>query len=191
MLIEIKCDKFKEQPRVFSAGLNVIVGSDDGGNSIGKSTFLMIIDFVFGGSDYLEKSIDVHKNIGEHDIFFAFKFNNEISRFCRNTLEKSIVYVCDEAYNKTRSITLDQYLDFLKNNYDVNYDQLSFRNEIGRFFRVYGRENLQEKKPIHAFHADNGLNCINSILKLFNKYFTISEAEDKCDSAQKEKKDRI
>ena len=188
MLIEIKCDKFKEQPQGFSAGLNVIVGSDDGGNSIGKSTFLMIIDYVFGGSDYLEKSIDVHKNIGEHDIFFAFKFNNEISRFCRNTLEKSIVYVCDEAYNKTRSITLDQYLDFLKNNYGVNYDQLSFRNEIGRFFRVYGRENLQEKKPIHAFHADNGLNCINSILKLFNKYFTISEAEHKYDSAQKEKK---
>ena len=65
MLIEIKCDKFKEQPQGFSSGLNVIVGSDDGGNSIGKSTFLMIIDFVFGGSDYLEKSIDVHKNIGE------------------------------------------------------------------------------------------------------------------------------
>jgi hypothetical protein len=62
----------------------------------------------------------------------------------------------------------------LKNNYSVNYDQLSFRNEIGRFFRVYGRENLQEKKPIHAFHADNGLNCINSILKLFDKYSTIS-----------------
>lgn len=39
MLIEIKCDKFKEQPQGFSAGLNVIVGSDDGGNSIGNRLF--------------------------------------------------------------------------------------------------------------------------------------------------------
>lgn len=188
MLIEIKCEKFRVQPQKFNSGLNVIIGSDDGGNSIGKSTFLMIVDFVFGGSDYLEKSIDVHKNIGEHDVFFAFQFNGRINRFCRNTLEKSIVYICDESYNKVSPITLEQYYDYLKNNYEVNYTQLSFRNEIGRFFRVYGRENLQEKKPMHSFYADNALNCINSLLKLFDKYSTIGEAEKKHDSANKEKK---
>ena len=64
MLLEIKCDKFRIQPTPFKLGLNVIEGSDDGGNSIGKSTFLMIIDFVLGGSDYLNKSLDVHSNIG-------------------------------------------------------------------------------------------------------------------------------
>ena len=115
MLLEIKCDKFKVQPQQFNAGLNIVVGSDDGGNSIGKSTFLMIVDFVFGGSDYLDVSTDVHKNIGEHDVFFAFKFNNEITYFYRNTLEKSIVYICDDSYNKIRTITLEQYFTFLKN----------------------------------------------------------------------------
>ena len=188
MLIEIKCDKFKFQPNNFNPGLNIIVGSDDGGNSIGKSTFLMIIDFVFGGSDYLEKSIDVHKNIGEHDVFFTFQFNDDIRRFCRNTLEQNIVYVCDESYNKISTITLDQYFDFLKNSYQINYPDLSFRNEVGRFFRIYGRENLQEKKPMHSFLADKGSNCIKSLLKLFDCYSTISEAEQKYDYCSKEKK---
>lgn len=188
MLLEIKCNEFKVQPLQFNSGLNVIVGSDDGGNSIGKSTFLMILDFVFGGSDYLDKSIDVQKNIGEHDVFFAFEFNNMVYHFCRNTLERSVVYICDESYNKLRAITLDKYFDFLKNNYNINNSELSFRNEVGRFYRIYGRENLQEKKPLHLFNADNALNCINSLLKLFDKYSKIIEAELKYNAIKKEKK---
>ena len=54
MLREIFCDQFISQgeirkPIVFHKGLNSILGSNTGSNSIGKSTFLMIIDFVFGG----------------------------------------------------------------------------------------------------------------------------------------------
>lgn len=188
MLLEIICDKFRDNPQIFKSGLNVVVGSDDGGNSIGKSTFLMIIDFVFGGSDYLDKSIDVHENIGKHDIYFAFKFGENISRFCRNTIEKSVIYVCDDTYKKIETVSLEKYFEFLKNNYGVNYAELSFRNEVGRFFRVYGRENLQEKKPMHSFLADNGSKCINSLLKIFDKYAIISESEHKYEDILKEKK---
>ena len=51
MLTEIQCDKFIKygQPRGkihFHKGLNAIIGDDNGSNSIGKSTFLMILDFV-------------------------------------------------------------------------------------------------------------------------------------------------
>lgn len=55
MLIEIYCEKFKtynNAPRgriTFKEGLNVVEGDDFGSNSIGKSTFLMCIDFAFGG----------------------------------------------------------------------------------------------------------------------------------------------
>ena len=54
MLVEIMCDEFKDHgtPRgriQLHAGLNTVMGSSSGSNSIGKSTFLMIIDFVFGG----------------------------------------------------------------------------------------------------------------------------------------------
>lgn len=188
MLIEIKCDQFKTQPKQFFPGLNIVVGSDDGGNSIGKSTFLMIVDFVFGGSDYIEKSTDVQANIGIHDICFAFKFDGKITYFCRNTLEKNIIYLCDELYVKKQKISIEEYLVFLKNQYKLNYCELSFRNEVSRFFRIYGRENLQEKKPLHLFHAESEQKCIDSMLKLFNKYDMIKEATTKYIELENEKK---
>ena len=78
MLTEIKCDKFVNQPIIkFHNGLNCILGDDDGSNSIGKSTSLMIIDFVFGGDTY-SKNIDVRNNVGNHRIEFKFSFGNNI-----------------------------------------------------------------------------------------------------------------
>lgn len=73
MLTEVFCDKFIKdgkvrQPIVFHPGLNVVLGNNQGSNSIGKSTFLMILDFVFGGSDYVERCADVLKHVGEHTI---------------------------------------------------------------------------------------------------------------------------
>ena len=80
MLVEIRCDKFishgkQRPPVVFKSGLNTVLGSETGSNSIGKSTFLMIVDFVFGGDDYVLKSTDVQTQVGPHSIQFAFEFN--------------------------------------------------------------------------------------------------------------------
>lgn len=63
MLVEIYCDKFKTggkdgkiRPAIkFHKGLNAVMGDSNRSNSIGKSTLLMIIDFVFGGEDYIQK----------------------------------------------------------------------------------------------------------------------------------------
>ena len=68
MLVEIYCNKFKTggkdgevRPVIkFHKGLNAIIGDDNRSNSIGKSTLLMIIDFVFGGDDYIYKCSAVH-----------------------------------------------------------------------------------------------------------------------------------
>ena len=73
MLCEIYCDKFVsdgvERPPIrFNDGLNVVLGDNSGANSIGKSTFLMIIDFVFGGNDYIEKYADGIDQVGLHKI---------------------------------------------------------------------------------------------------------------------------
>ena len=54
MLTEIICERFRGKKITFSNGLNVIIG--DGSNSIGKSTLLWVIDFVFGGSGFTEKN---------------------------------------------------------------------------------------------------------------------------------------
>ena len=55
MLVEVRCDKFisngkTREPIRFHAGLNAVLGDDNGSNSIGKATLLMILDCVFGGS---------------------------------------------------------------------------------------------------------------------------------------------
>ena len=58
MLIEMTSPVFKEKGKVrppirFKEGLNVVLGKEDGENSIGKSSALLAIDFVFGGDTYL------------------------------------------------------------------------------------------------------------------------------------------
>ena len=52
MLHEIYCEQFHQKRIVFNPGLSVVLGTNTGDNSIGKSTFLLIVDYVFGGSTY-------------------------------------------------------------------------------------------------------------------------------------------
>ena len=90
MLLEIYCDKFLENGNIrpaieFHNGLNVVLGDELGANSIGKSTFLLVVDFVFGGDDYVKKALDIIKNVGEHTIFFVFEFNHIRYYFSRST----------------------------------------------------------------------------------------------------------
>lgn len=67
MLKEIRCDLFKESGKlrpsiIFNKGLNIILGSVPGkAGSIGKSTMLLIIDFVFGGNTY--KKVMLYLNL--------------------------------------------------------------------------------------------------------------------------------
>lgn len=77
MLLEIRCKEFKDEGKVrdlivFHPGLNTIMGASRASNSIGKTTFLLVIDFVFGGRDYVMLNNDVTKNVGEHSVEFAF-----------------------------------------------------------------------------------------------------------------------
>ena len=93
MLYEIWSDKFRtggtegeiRPPIQFHAGLNAVLDTQTRSNSIGKSTFLMVIDFVFGGSDYLESN--AHTFVGEHEIYFTFRFGDTLHRFCRKTIQ--------------------------------------------------------------------------------------------------------
>ena len=65
MLKRIRCDKFLSIPNheiLFKDGLNVVLGDSESSNSIGKSTLLMIIDFCFGGEDYIDKEKDTLNN---------------------------------------------------------------------------------------------------------------------------------
>ncbi len=146
MLKQIKCSLFTEKVIAFHKGLNTVVGYNDAANSIGKSTALMIIDFVFGGDDYIRKSDAVH-NLDPHEFFFSFVFGKEEFHFMRSTSEYKYVYKCNLSYKIDEKISVEDYTALLKEKYEITLSDVKFRYIVGRYFRIYGRENLNEKKP--------------------------------------------
>ena len=195
MLIEIVCDKFIEhgkprEPITFHPGLNIILGSETGSNSIGKSTFLMIVDFVFGGTDYIAKLKDVQSKVGEHRICFAFKFQSGIYYFSRSSVNYKEVFVCDRDYNIKDSVPwrIDRYTSFLQKEYELNLPGLAFRNTIGRFSRIKDAF-IDEKHPIQQVQREKESSGIEALLKLVELYSDIEkklnivkDAENKYDA---------
>jgi len=74
MLTEIRSEVFIEKVIQFSEGLNVVLGDSSASNSIGKSTMLMIIDFVFGGDAYVKNNHDAIEKLGDHAFQMKFEF---------------------------------------------------------------------------------------------------------------------
>ncbi len=182
MLKEIRCDKFIENgeirpPIVFNAGLNTLIGSKSGSNSIGKSTFLMILDFVFGGDDYILKSVDTQMNVGVHIIEFKFIFNNEPFYFSRSTGDYTLVNICNEDYKVIQPVSNDKYMALLSEKYGLSLPGLTLRGAVARFFRVYGRETLDEKHPLKQATQESEKGGIKGLIKLCDKYSTIEEQE--------------
>lgn len=178
MLLEIVCDKFKQQRVEFHNGLNVVLGDDQGSNSIGKSSFLMIIDFIYGGKDYIKKSVDIQKNVGQHIIKFAFKFSGNVFYFSRDTENTETVNVCDSSYNVCSIITVEQYMAQLKELYGFSENEISFRDAVGRYLRIYGRENTEEKRPLDAVHNERTGQPITALLKLCDLYQQVKEIDE-------------
>lgn len=180
MLKEIRSDAFKSHGQIrpaisFHNGLNVCKGPDDYPNSIGKSNFLMALDFAFGGSDYIEKLDDVIRHVGHHEIQFAFEFDGVLHYFSCPTANKDIVYICNCNYEKIGDpITLSAYTQWLKEKYLIK-NSLTYRGIVSRYFRVYGRENGDETLPLRAGKGEPLSTSIISILKLFDLYGAIEK----------------
>lgn len=208
MLYEIWSDKFRTggkdgqiRPAIrFHIGLNTVLGTQTRSNSIGKSTFLMIIDYVFGGSDYLDT--DAHVFVGEHEIYFTFRFGDTLHRFCRKTIDKDVVYLCenctwDEEQSRLERVRLheenakdapalsehdlnpyvltgetlrvDEYCKLLFKEYAIESENISFRNIVGRYFRVYGRPNHDEYQPLHNTPREKDSEAITALQRLFGE----------------------
>lgn len=179
MLIEMKSPAFKKQgkerPAIqFKEGLNVVLGKEDGAMSIGKSSSLLAIDFVFGGDTYI-KSDGVQKE-GHHTIFFTFLFEGVKYFFARNTGDSNTIFICDENYELTgNQYTKEEFTTWLKKQYHMDFAGLSFRIALSSFFRVYGKKNTDELNPLQGIPGQNMDKSITSILTLFDKYKDIEE----------------
>lgn len=174
MLTKMSSPAFKIQgkerpPSVFKKGLNVVLGKDDGAMSIGKSSALLAIDFVFGGDTYI-KSDGVNKE-GHHTIYFEFTFDGRPYWFARNTSNADKIFICDSNYEFTGdTYTKAEFTNWLMRQYGIDFAGLSFRVALSSFFRIYGKENTDERRPLRGVPGQDMEKSINTLLALFDKY---------------------
>lgn len=195
MLVEVWCDKFISNGKVrepirFHTGLNAVLGDDNGSNSIGKSTFLMILDFVFGGTDYVKKCVDVQENVKEHTICFAFDFDGQRYYFSRNTVSYNNVMKCDSEYQALPdegSLSLQQYGAFLCEKYGLSAEGTTWRGAIARFIRVYKRDTLDEERPLRSSKDEKPVDAIKGYMRLFDRYSSVEAQIKQAAAAEDEK----
>ena len=195
MLVEVRCDKFISNGKVrepirFHAGLNVVLGDDNGSNSIGKSTFLMILDFVFGGIDYIQKCVDVQENVKEHTICFAFDFGGQMYYFSRNTIDYNKIVKCDAGYQALpdeKPLSLQKYGEFLCEQYALSAEGTTWRGAIARFIRVYKRDTLDEERPLRSSKDENTADAIKGYMRLYDRYSSVEAQIKQAAKAEDEK----
>ena len=188
MLKKISCELFKvngqkREPIRFHKGLNIILGGGTGVNSIGKSTMLLIIDFVFGGNTYL--SSDAVKQLGNHNIEFVFEFDGIDYRFVRSTAQANSIFRVDENDNILNEIDLQDFTDWLCKKYKMDLPGLKFRNTLSRFFRIYGKKNYDEFRPLQdTGQSENQEKAIRVLVALYNQYAEIEAFEQQLKTAE-------
>ena len=185
MLHEICCDQFHQKRIVFNPGLSVVLGTNTGDNSIGKSTFLLIVDYVFGGSTYASTT-DIINNVGSHDIFFSFVFGEETFKFCRNSIRANTVWKCNDSYEKVEEIGLNEYCKWLDSKYAISLPELSFRDAVGRYIRAYGKNNCDERRPLHYHATEKAEKACSALLKLFDAYAPLKDTEAEAERSDAE-----
>jgi len=178
MLREIRCEKFRTRVVSFHPGLNAVLGDDNATNSIGKSTLLMLVDFVFGGSTLLEWNTDVVAELGHHHYDFSFEFDGELHRFRRETITPETVYVCDAGYLVLSAMRLDEFNAFLKHAYGLEQPGQTFRSAVGLHLRVWGKTNLIPDEPLHSIPKQKDKDCIDNLVKTYGKFEAIRTRDD-------------
>lgn len=175
MLIEIRCDKFREKVIKFHSGLNVVLGDEKATNSIGKTILLMLVDYAFRGDSFVKQNTDVVDELGHHDYFFTFTFGNEKYTFKRGTFRPDLVYNCTTGLDEVEPISLDEYKSFLRMNYGLDSEDITFRAFVSLFSRIWGKDNVNVKKPIHTVQVQKASQCVDNLLRIFSKYGSIKE----------------
>ena len=195
MLVEVQCDKFIKngqirEPIRFHTGLNAVLGDDNGSNSIGKSTFLMILDFVFGGSDYVKKCTDVQENVKNHTINFTFEFEGKKYHFARNTVDYNKVIRCNASYQPLEGkapLSIQQYWEFLCERYGFSAEGITWRGAVARFIRVYKRDTLDEERPLRSSKDERPADVVKNYMRLFDRYSAVEEQIKQAADAEDEK----
>lgn len=169
MLKEIQCPFFKHKKISFHDGLNIILGDDDAKNSIGKSTALMVIDFVQGGETFLEDDAGAIKNLGHHHYNFCFVFAGESHFYSRSTDVPEVVYVCDKSYARQSELTIEDYRKKLAEFYGLASLESSYRSVVSPFSRIWKKGGLEPDQPFAGALKEPSATAINRLIDIFGR----------------------
>ena len=189
MLKEIRSEAFRINGKdgkvrdtvIFHKGLNTILGSEQGDNSIGKSIFMLVIDFCFGGNEYAKSNVISY--VGNHTICYAHEFDGEKYFFCRSTAHPGVVSKCDNNYKIVGDLKLVEFNEWLFRSYNINLPAITFRGLISRTFRVAGRANDYIIKPLNNFKQTDE-EAIVAIERLFDVYQPLEDLKNKLKNAK-------
>jgi hypothetical protein len=187
MLAEIHCDKFRETPVALGPRLNVVLGDNAATNSIGKSCFLMVIDFLMGGDTFLQHNSDVVDELGHHKYYGKFIFGNTTHAFCRDTGDPATVFKCTANYEVTEAITIDEYRGFLNRAYGTDALEMTFRAVVSPFCRIWGKDNLDPTRPLNAHINTKALDTLKLALHIYGRYAPLRLLEQQLNEAAQKK----
>ena len=158
---------------IFNKDLSVIVGPSDGANSIGKSSLLLLIDFAFGGEKFFKSEANIIEHVGHFDLLLGFKFGLDKQDFIRSTKDPTAMKkLVDGEYIE---ISLDDFKQYLCENYGFDDYYPSFRQTVGPFTRVYGRGTDNPNAPLAARQGEAKRVGTFLLLRMFSKYKSIAK----------------
>ena len=184
MLTHIYCGAFGEDKSIpFGPGLNIVQGysgetAKHNGNSIGKSSFLKIVDYAFGGDYYAKSNEDIIRQIGNHDICFTHTFDHNSFFYKRNAKQPRKVYLCNNEYVPQKEVSIDYFQKELLEKSGLADRNLSLREMIGLYIRVWNKSNKDVERPLYKHNAQTVHSAITDLIKLFNLYGQISELDE-------------
>ncbi|MBI2332641.1 MAG: DUF2326 domain-containing protein, partial [Chloroflexi bacterium] len=137
---------------------------------------------------FLEHNKDVIQELGHHDYNFSFQFGSEQHYFRRGIYKPDLVFKCDDQYSpKTKPLSIEEYKTFLKTSYELSQIDSPFRTITSLFSRIWGKENLDVKRPLHNFAQQKYVDCITNTIKLFEEYRSIEILSEEVSRKKEEK----
>lgn len=171
------------------AGVNIVEGAGEAQNSIGKSTLLQIIDFIYGGKDFLSSdAVRLPQAVGHHTIYFSLRLHCKEHHFSRATDRPGYVscYRDPDWKHADGEISLDDYLEHLLIQYGLDETGGTWRELVGRFSRVDERDMALLDRPLAAAAQSNDVDGAKALLSLFGAYEEIKQIQSRYDVVRKE-----
>lgn len=80
------------------------------------------------------------------------------------------VFLCKENHALMGTYwTKDEFVNWLKVQYHMDFDGLSFRTALSSFFRIYGKDNTDERRPLRGIPGQNMEKSIALLVAQFDR----------------------